>query len=87
MFPLFAELFQTFSRARKSFLLLINTEQEWVEEEEVKVGLKAPLQMSIFAIIIITEITIIIRRIKITSPNVHGYCCHIRYSSPGIAGK
>ena len=65
MFPLFAELFQTYSRARKSFLLLINTEDEWVEEEEVKVGLKAPLQMSIFAIIIITEITtmFIIRRI------------------------
>ena len=46
MFPLFAELFETFSRARKSFLLLINTEAEWVEEEGVKEGLKAPLQMS-----------------------------------------
>ena len=46
MFPLFAELFETFSRARKSFLVLINTEGEWVEEEGVKVGLKEPLQMS-----------------------------------------
>ena len=67
VFPLFAELFQTFSRARKSFLLLINTEGEWVEEEGVKVGLNAPLQMSMgyIAKIIITEIItmLTIRRI------------------------